>query len=651
MISRSEQPARQRVPIRRSPRVLLVSMPYGALERPALGLGLLKAGVERAGFHCDVRYLTFRFAEFIGLADYQWFVSSAPYTAFAGDWSFTHALHGQWPDGDESYVRDVLRGSWHLDDATVDVVLRTRHYVEPFLDHCIESVPFGDYDLVGFTSTFEQNIASLALAQRIKHRYPHVLVAFGGANWEGPMGVALHECYPFVDLAFSGEADISLPSVLHAMADGQPLATVAGIVTRDRSLAQDVSVATGPPQRFEDLDDLPHPDFADYFDARDQCPGAGDITPVLLLETARGCWWGAQSHCTFCGLNGEAMTYRSKSPARAVMELDTITERYGIDRVHMVDNIIDMRYFRTVLPALAARSRKLSLFYEVKANLSHAQVRALAEAGVTEIQPGIESMSDHILELMRKGTTALRNVALLKWCREFGVQADWNLLYGFPGETVADYAAILDLLVSIDHLQAPGACGPIRLDRFSPYHDDPGSFGMTNVRALLPYHYVYPTAGARLIDIACYFDFDLASGLPPDHVARPVIDYWHRRRLEPSQGNFWMLAPTNTPTERVVLIDDRTPTRRTGTLEGWQAAVYHGCDRAQDTASVIALATEADATVSTDEVMAFVTRLERERWMLGRGDQHLSLAVHSPPRWDATAASPRLHRMLAVASS
>ncbi|HYN35263.1 MAG TPA: RiPP maturation radical SAM C-methyltransferase [Ilumatobacteraceae bacterium] len=626
--------------------MLLVSMPYGALERPALGLGLLKAGVQRAGFHCDVRYLTFRFAEFIGIADYQWFVTEAPYTAFAGDWSFTHALHGPWPQGDEAYVRDVLRGTWHLDDATVDMVLRTRHYVEPFLDHCIETIPFGHYDVVGFTSTFEQNIASLALAKRIKDRYPHVRTAFGGANWEGAMGVALHECYPFVDLAFSGEADISLPAALRALAGGRPLTEVAGVVARDP--VRGSSIATGAPERVDDLDGLPHPDFSDYFDTKDQTAGADEVTPVLILETARGCWWGARSHCTFCGLNGEAMAYRSKSPARAVDELDTITERYGIDRVHMVDNIIDMRYFRTVLPALAARRRKLSLFYEVKANLSHAQVRALAEAGVTEIQPGIESMSDHVLDLMRKGTTALRNVALLKWCREFGVQADWNLLYGFPGETVADYAAILDLLISIDHLQAPGACGPIRLDRFSPYHNDPASFGMTNVRPLMPYQYVYPTAGNRLMDIACYFDFDLVSGRPPDHVARPVIDYWHRRRLDPAQGNFWLLAPTNNPSERVVLIDERTATRRTAALEGWQAAVYHGCDRAQDTSSVIAIASEVDPTVSANDVMQFVTRMEHDRWMLGRADHHLSLAVHSPARWASTPSSPRLHRMLAV---
>jgi len=56
-------------------------------------------------------------------------------------------------------------------------------------------------------------------------------------------------------------------------------------------------------------------------------------------------------------------------------------------------------------------------FYEVKANLTRVQVSALRAAGVTRIQPGIESLSDHVLKLIGKGTCGLRNVQLLKWCR------------------------------------------------------------------------------------------------------------------------------------------------------------------------------------------------------------------------------------------
>ena len=90
-------------------KVLLLSMPMGALERPALGLSLLKARLAESGIECDVRYLTFAFAEFIGQGDYQWMCYELPYTAFAGDWSFTDALYGERTEAAQAYVRDVLR--------------------------------------------------------------------------------------------------------------------------------------------------------------------------------------------------------------------------------------------------------------------------------------------------------------------------------------------------------------------------------------------------------------------------------------------------------------------------------------------------------------------------------------------------------------
>ncbi len=57
---------------------------------------------------------------------------------------------------------------------------------------------------VGFTSTFQQNVGSLALAKRIKQRWPHILTAMGGANCEGTMGLELSRSFEWMDFIFSG---------------------------------------------------------------------------------------------------------------------------------------------------------------------------------------------------------------------------------------------------------------------------------------------------------------------------------------------------------------------------------------------------------------------------------------------------------------
>src|SRR5262245_28960454 len=107
-------------------KVLLVSMPFGALDRPALGLSMLKAELLRAGFHCDVRYLNIAFAEFVGCEDYRWISSDLPYTAFAGDWTFTAALYGARPEIDAGYIDEILRRTWGLNDEDIAHIWRIR---------------------------------------------------------------------------------------------------------------------------------------------------------------------------------------------------------------------------------------------------------------------------------------------------------------------------------------------------------------------------------------------------------------------------------------------------------------------------------------------------------------------------------------------
>lgn len=603
------------------PRVLLVSMPYGSLERPSMGLGLLQAQLHRRGIPCETRYLALEFAQLIGVDEYLWLASELPYTAFAGDWLFTEALYGSRPAADAAYVRDVLRGQWQMADASIARLLALRGRCEPFLARCLSSVAWQRYDVVGFTSTFEQNLASLALARRVKARHPDTTIVFGGANWEGEMGVELHRRFAFVDAVCSGEADESFPALLAALDAGRPLASVRGIVFRDGGR----SVATKPAPIVRDLDALPVPDFEPWMQAR--APIAGHVPALMLLETGRGCWWGAKSHCTFCGLNGGSLAFRSKTAERAHDEIAELRRRHGIALFSAVDNILDMNYFGTLLPMLAAEQAGTTFFYEIKANLSADQVALLAAAGVTMVQPGIESLSDHVLKLMGKGTSALQNVALLKWCREHGVRPEWNVLYGFPGETVGDYTEMAALIDDIWFLEPPSGCGPVRMDRFSPYHSDPAAYGMVNVRPLAPYRYLYPFEAESLMRLAYYFDYDHADGRDPRVAAAPVLECIERWGTDRSRGR---LTVTHDGDGRLIVDERPGLGPRAMRLHGWQSIVYDACDRPR-TVQGLARMPEL-ARVGVPLLTGFLEACVAGRVMLRSADRYLALAVTQPAR-------------------
>ncbi|HST82205.1 MAG TPA: RiPP maturation radical SAM C-methyltransferase [Kineosporiaceae bacterium] len=603
-------------------RVLLVSMPFGAIERPSLALGLLGAHCARDGVACETRYLTVSFAEAIGLADYTWVCNELPYTAFAGEWVFAEALYGPRVAEDRQYLDGVLRDIWQLTPVDVVRLRRIREQVEPFLDSCVRELAGAGHTFIGFTSVFHQNVPSLALARRLKQAQSDVTIAFGGANWEEEMGQALLDQFDFVDLAFSGEADRSFPAVLAARRDGRLVTDVPGVMHSGTSHASATTV--------QDLDEVPEPDYEPYYQQLRASPVTADVTPTLLVETSRGCWWGARSHCTFCGLNGATMAFRSKSTERVLAEFATLRERYGDRTFSVVDDIIDSRYFHSVLPALAAAQLDVELFWEVKANLSRTQVQTLGAAGVKFIQPGIESLSDHVLTLMRKGTTGLRNIELLKWCKEYGVAPMWNLLYGFPGETEDDYLETVQLIQAIWHLDPPTGYGPVRLDRFSPYHADPAMFGMTNIRPMAPFLNLYPFDDETVNRIAYYFDFDYADGRHDDVHARPAVDLALLWMRDGDRGEL-----TVTPDgDAIRILDTRRglAAPRRATLRDWKAEVFEKCDRSQRIDTLLALPLVRSQRVDLAELGHFLERCARYQLMALSGGRWLSLAVHHPAR-------------------
>lgn len=601
-------------------RVLLVNMPFNSLRWPALGVSLLKAGLARAGVACDVAYLNFDLAETIGLDSYDWVNDDFGFV-LGGERLFAREVFPAGPTDDEAYVREVLHAADPgFGPADREAFEGLAAHVGPFLDRCLESVDWGRYGLVGFSVTFQQTLASLALASRLKRRFPGLPVVFGGASCEGEMGAELLRRFPQVDHVFSGEADETFPPFAAAVLAGRTPERSPGVLSR----AADGAVEGGGCGFVATLDALPYPDFGDYFDRLARSPLRDQVDPLLLFETARGCWWGARSHCTFCGLNGGSIAFRSKSPARALDELQHLSRRHGLRRACATDNVMDHHYHRTLLPALREAGLGLELEYELKTNLTREQVQGLVAAGLRAAQLGVESLSTPVLRLMRKGVNAAQNVQTLKWMSAAGVEAKWNLLYGVPGETAADYAGLPDLIARLTHLVPPQAEGPVRVDRFSPYFREPGAFGLGRLRPAAAYRHVYPFDEGSLARLAYYFECDGRPAGVPDHV-RPVLDAVERWRE---------LAGTVTLRQhdldgRSLLLHDTRPVARAfeHRLTGLDRVLYRFCDRARPLESVVRRAREVDPEVGGDDVARRLERWVGDAIMVRLDGVYLSLAL------------------------
>ena len=606
-------------------------MPVSVPHYPSLGLGLLKPALQAVGERCDVRYFSVDYVDFLGSESHACLTEVAYYMAHVGEWVFSGVAHGRAEETGLGFLVDCFARDFAAFNTAerLAVFLRARREAAAFIGQCFDSIDWSAYDIVGFTSSFQQTMASLALARSIKRAHPRIMIAFGGVNTQDEMGRALLRHYGFIDAVCVGEGDRSFPELVRRWRAGETTSGIAAMAVRteDGGMAGAVGSAA-----LVELDALPYPDYDDFFAQHAASAAASPHTPAVVFETARGCWWGERHHCTFCGLNGTAMQFRAKSQDRAFDELAYLVRRHGCRDAANADKILDLQYFSSFIPRLAESDLNLTIYYEARVGLSPEQIALLARAGISKIQFGIETFDTELLRLMAKGTTMLQNVELLKLCAESGIFVEWLALSGFPGERPEQYTAMAALLPKLFHLQPPAAFIRARGDRFSPYARDPGAYGVS-LEPLSAYRQIFQLGEDAVMSLANHFNLvSPALEHHDDYVAPTSQQYalWQRR----ARGScLWI---DDTAEDTVTVHDTRGGSVETVShLTGASAALLglcwritrwtHAVDCLQDRFTVRELSDAAET-------------LEARSLLLHEGSRYLTLALRQPglrraPSW------------------
>ncbi len=535
--------------------VCLVNMPYADIVCPSIALGLLQARLHSDSIGCKTFYPNLHFADRIGMKFYGMIGWRMHQDFMFADWSFGRGVFPDNPEKDARYARrmaELIASSsiipFETTRTTTDIegvvaaIYELRDHADAFVEECAVRILSRDPKIVGCTSSLEQHLPSIALLKRIRELSPDTVTVIGGANCEGIMGEAAHRNFPWIDYSVSGEADTIITPLFRSILEhgrNVPAESLPDVVLSPRQ--RSYSGRSAPWGVCKNLDELPFPDYRDYFEEIEKSGFNGYIKPSVVLESSRGCWWAARRKCTFCGLNNPEAGYRSKSPERFLEEVDRLGEAYDTPRFIMVDNIMDMGYFKTVLPSLQSPASDRRFFFETKGNLNREQVRAFKEAGVHWIQPGIESLHPDTLKLMNKGISVGQIIQLMKWAREYGVRMIWLFLWGFPGEKDSWYEEISRWVPLIEHLEPPKYnLFRIHIQRHSHYFDNPRQYDMDlGIMNAMPY--VYQLGKDDLHDLSYRFlprgwkdnfvdpDLDEMEGRDGMKKLESVISKWQER--------------------------------------------------------------------------------------------------------------------------
>lgn len=605
-------------------KIALLSTPWPLFNRPSIQLGALKAFLAREvpAVEVDARHLYLTVAEALGYDTYRaisektW-LSEACYAALL------------YPEREEG-----IRRFWRRQSAGVarkldfpDILLALKGVT----DRILSQIDWKAYSLVGLSICLGQLTSALYFAREIKRRAPALKIVVGGSACSGEMGRSLLRAFPEIAFAVSGEGERPLAQLVTRLLQGaDPLESgpIPGLIAPDRD-------SSGPGEDFDqvsDLDRLPVPDYADYFG---QLKGMGDerrFFPTLPVEMSRGCWWRKtgtmEGHkgCAFCNLSIQWEGYRAKSRERMVGELETLAEKHEILSISFMDNLLPRKDLEGLFRRIARLGKDLRLFAEIRATTPLTDLLAMAEAGMEEVQVGIEALSTRLLKKLNKGTTAIDNLEIMKNCEAPNVpDLAANLILGFPG---SDRIDVEETLRSLEFALPfrPLRPAPFWLGYGSPVWAHAKAFGLKKVRNHPHYARLFPPAVLeRLVLMIQGYHGGLRRQQRLWRPVREAVEGWKRSysRLHESPGSRPILSYQDGGDFLIIRQRRYGKDDMTHRIRGASRKIFLFCWENRSISEILG----RFPGFGQEKVLPFLNMMVGKKLMYNEDDRYLSLAV------------------------
>jgi radical SAM superfamily enzyme YgiQ (UPF0313 family) len=294
------------------------------------------------------------------------------------------------------------------------------------------------------------------LAGMIKKQYPERIIIVGGVH---PTLYPNDFCYPNspVDYVVIGEGEATMADLVKTLKwKRKPINKVRGIAFFSKRIKK--IVRTEPQLLVQDLDSLPLPAFNKVDMAYYTRPNPYSIRGVFLssfyILTSRGC----PSRCTFCVAKKLRESYkgqqyvRFRSAKNILKEVLLLKKKYRIDSFYIIDDFFAMNQRNTIEFCKLLLKHKANLLWgcETKVTaLKEETVKLMRKSGCVQIDFGVESGSQRMLDLVKKDITIKTTKDVFALCKKYGIRTFANILINLPGETKKDLNLTLKLLDKI----------------------------------------------------------------------------------------------------------------------------------------------------------------------------------------------------------
>jgi len=277
-----------------------------------------------------------------------------------------------------------------------------------FVPHNKWKEAIGRPDVAGITVMS----ATLHIAKQILHlakrNNPEAVVVAGGAHASGKPEETLSEGF---DAVIVGEGEYTFLNLVKNVATGKDFEKIT------ISPRVDVNTLPFPARHLVNLKAYTR-------------KIAGE--PATTVITSRGCPY----RCAFCekSVHGEGIRFRAVQSI--IEEIKQVIGQYGIKTFKFEDDTFTLN--RNRLYKLLDELKKLDIRFRCQGNArtdTYEDFMRLYEAGCRHIIFGIESGSQHVLDLVNKQVTVEQNRQAIINAKKAGLIVRANLMVGNPGES------------------------------------------------------------------------------------------------------------------------------------------------------------------------------------------------------------------------
>lgn len=586
--------------------IVLVSAPWALFHRPSIQLASLRSYLKKeGGYSADNRHLYLNIARKIGVDLYSRIAKSG----WAGEALFAPLLFPQKREDAARLFCSELNGDGEGSVPDFNGLVAD---IEECCDTWLSDIDLEKISLLGFSACFSQLIPSLYLAFRLKAK-ADITTVFGGSSCTGAPGLSLIRNFAQIDYLIDGEGEKPLLELCNYLT-GQQKDIPGQIKTRHVCGTGKKSIGSSR------LDDLPTPDYGPYLEEIHKLFDGLPFMPIIPVEFSRGCRWNS---CAFCNLNLQWHGYRHKSAGRVIAEVEELSVQTESLNFAFTDNMLPESETGIFFQAMADSKRDFSFFGEMRAQTSAEKLCCFQRGGLRSVQVGIESLSTSLLSRMRKGTSVMDNLAVMKNCCAHEILLLGGIITEFPLTTREE---IEETLVNLDFVlpYPPLDAASFFLGYSSPIYRNPRAYGIEAIMVHPKNRMLFPRQYQRELLVSGYRgDKKIQQKLwrPVKEKIRAWQDF-HLNRNNTSKpalyyrdGGDYLFIHQELPESQNLL----------HRLRGVSREIYLFCDQPK----MIEEICTSFPHLSRNSINKFVEQLCGKRLMFQEADRSLALAVRA----------------------